>query len=158
MHKREMRHIQKILDRSWPAGIIVIGTAMHLMKRYVVPLYERRYVFFRIAKRDPYPIVLLLRLVHFHPRFSRRHLVWMSGETHALPFFVIRPAMICTPQRLSFDLTQREPCATVQAEIAPGMDRVANTPQYDILVQQANSHRRTLFEIWSVRHYMPIIE
>src|SRR5713101_5306327 len=128
-----MCYIQKIFYRSRPTGIIVIRSTMHFMKRSIIPLRKSGYIFYRIAECNPYPIVLFLRLVDFNSRFGGRYLVWMSRKADALPFFVIRPAMIRTNERLLFYFAQREPCASMKAEITPGMNFIINTPQNDIL-------------------------
>src|SRR5436189_5132390 len=134
MHKRKMCHIQKIFYCSRPTGIEMVWATMHFMKRSIIPLRKSRYIFYRIAECNPYPIVLFLCLVDFNSCFGRRYLVWMSRKADALPFFVIRPTMIRANERLLFYFAQREPCTPMKAEIAPGMNLITNTPQNDILL------------------------
>src|SRR6266568_8951563 len=147
MHKREMRHIQEIFDRSRPAGMIFIGAAVDFVESRVVPLRKERNILLRAAQRDPDPVVALLRLVDFYLCPGRRLLLWMSRNTYALSFLIIGPAMVGTNQGLVFDFAQREPRAPVQAEVAPYVNLCANTPQNQILVQQTHSHRLAFYQI-----------
>jgi hypothetical protein len=45
----------------------------------------------------------------------------------------------------------------MKTDITPRMNTVANTPQHNILIQQAHSQRLTFFDIRDMRHYMPIM-
>src|SRR5258708_5422928 len=106
MHKREMRHVQKIFDRSWSASLIFIGAAVDFMKSRVIPLGKGRNVMLRVAQGYPDPVISLLCLVDFYTRLGRWRLLRMSGNTHALSFLIVGPAMVRTNQGLIFDLAQ----------------------------------------------------
>src|SRR5260370_4236715 len=128
MSKGKVRDIQEILDGARTTGVVGVGAAVDFVKGGVVPLRKFRHVAGGIAERDPYPIVLLLRLVDFCMRRGGRLLVGMSGETHALPLFVISPAMICANQAIILYFSQRKARSPVQAQVAPRMNLLANPP------------------------------
>src|SRR3954453_18211899 len=96
MHKREMRHVQKIFDRSWSASLIFIRAAVDFVKSRVIPLGKGWDIMYRVAQRDPDPVISLLRLVDFNPRTGRWRLLRMSRNSHTLSFLIVGPAMIGT--------------------------------------------------------------
>src|SRR6266849_10961526 len=127
MHKGEMGYIQEILDGARAAGVVGVRAAVDFVKGGIVPLRKFRHVAGGIAERNPYPIVLLLCLVDFCMRRGGRLLVGMSGETHALPLFVIGPAVIGANQAIMLYFSKRKACSPVQAQVTPCMDLLANT-------------------------------
>src|SRR5712691_10201569 len=101
-----MCHIQKIFYCSRSTGIKLIRATMHFIKRSIIPLRKCGYIFYWIARCNPYPIVLFLSLVDCNPRFGGRYLVWMSRKADALPFFIVRPTMVRANERLILYFTQ----------------------------------------------------
>src|SRR4051794_32384653 len=98
--KREVRHIQKVLDGAWPAGIKFIGAAMDLAEVCIIPLWEGRNIVSGIARRDPDPVVALTSLIDLCACPGRGLLFWMSREADALSLFIVGPAVIGAAQRL----------------------------------------------------------
>src|SRR5690348_9692804 len=132
MDKRKMCDIEEVLDGSRSAGLIVIWPTMHLAELSIIPLREGGDIVFGIAQRDPDPIVALASLIDRSAGLSRRCLIGVSWKTYALPCLVIGPAMIRAHQAVIFDATHREPCPSMQAQVAPGMDLLTCTPQNNI--------------------------
>src|SRR5579863_2956603 len=97
-------------------------------------------------------------MIDFRVCCRRRHLIGMSRKTDTLPLLVVCPAMIGTDERTILNLPQREPCATVQAEVAPRMDVLADTPQHDIFLQQSHRNRFAFLYISSIGNDMPVIK
>src|SRR5258708_21775476 len=113
MNKREMRHVQKIFDRSLSSSLIIIGATVDFVKSRVIPLGKRGNVKLRSAQRYPDPVISLLCLVDFYARPGRWRLLRMSGNSHALSFLIVSPTMVGTNQGLVFNFAQREtdsPC------------------------------------------------
>src|SRR5579864_6892514 len=94
VHKRKMRHIQKVFDNPWTVRMNSIGSTMHFAKRRVIPFWSHWHSPLRAPERHPDPAILLLRLVHYCVCLCRGNLLWMRRETDASPLFIIRPAMI----------------------------------------------------------------
>src|SRR5258708_16243403 len=158
MNKREMRHVQKIFDRSWSASLIIIGDTVDFVKSRVIPLGKRGNVKPRSAQRYPDPVISLLRLVDFYARPGRWRLLRMSGNSHALSFLIVSPTMVGTNQDLVFNFAQREAGATGQAEITPDMDLRANPPQNQILIPQTHRPGLALHQNRGIRDDVPIVD
>src|SRR5436853_3150069 len=100
MDKGEMCHIQEILYRSRPAGIIGIGTAMNFIVCRIIPLGKSRNVFRWLTERDPDPVIFYLCLIDGCPRCGRRLLLWVRGKANTLARLVIHPTVIGTNQAI----------------------------------------------------------
>src|SRR5260370_41872152 len=119
MDKGKVRDIQEILDGARAAGVVGVGAAVDFVKGGVVPLRKFRHVAGGIAERNPYPIVLLLRLVDFCMRRGGRLLVRMRGGTPALSLFGIRPAMVCADEAVFLLLFPHKGATPGQANVRP---------------------------------------
>src|SRR5258708_24432738 len=152
MNKREMRHVQKIFDRSWSASLIIIGDTVDFVKSRVIPLGKRWNVKLRSAQRYPDPVISLLCLVDFYARPGRWRLLRMSGNSHALSFLIVSPTMVGTNQGLVFNFAQREAGATVEAEGTPNIDLAVNPPSKPILPQHTDGPLLFPYPIRTIRH------
>src|SRR5438552_7920688 len=133
MHKRKMRYVKKVFNGAWTTGLIHIGATVYFMERGIIPLWKCGNVKWRIAQRDPYPVILLTRLIDLNACFFGWCLLWMRGKVDAAPLLIIDPAMIGTDKRIVLYLAEREPGATMNAEIAPRQYLLTNTPVHDVL-------------------------
>src|SRR5262249_1664577 len=149
VNKGKVGHIEKVFDRTRPAGLNGIGSAVDHAKARLTPLWEVRYVISRCTGANPDPVVFLLNLVNGRACSLWRSLLRMRGETYTAALFVIGPTMIRTDKRFALDFTQREFGSTMNAKITPGMCTSINAPEHNIFIQQTRRHR---FALGQIRH------
>ena len=101
---------------------------MDFVESGVIPLWKWRNILCRITQRYPYPIILLLSLVDFYMRRGRWFLVGMRWKADTLPLFIVCPAVVWADKRLVLYSSKGEPGATMQAEVAPGVNFIADAP------------------------------
>src|SRR5205823_2247776 len=94
----------------------------------VIPLWKWRNILCRITKRYLYQIIFLLSLVDFYIRCVRWFLVGMRWKADALSLFIICLAVVWADKRLILYFPKGEPGATMQAEVAPGVNFIADAP------------------------------
>src|SRR5579859_6375987 len=106
----------------------MVWAAMHFVERWIIPLRKSGYVLCWFTQTNPHPVIFFLNAIDFCARGNGRFLGRMRWEANALPFFIIRPAVIWTYERLIFYFPQGEPRAAMHTEVAPRVNSIAGAP------------------------------
>lgn len=67
MDKREVPHIQKVLDYAWALSLEEIGACTHFSKRSVIPLGKIQHLSLGCAEAHPNQTISFLDVIHRDP-------------------------------------------------------------------------------------------
>jgi hypothetical protein len=158
MHKREVCHVEEVFDHARRAGVEVIGTAQDIAKAGIVPFVLRGNGVGRVAHAHPQPTVLLMRCIRPHARLVWRRLFGVRGDQDAAPVGIVRPTVIGTFQRASAHLAQRQPRATMDAQVTPRQHAPIVSPQHKVFVQHARAQYAAVGQVGAAPDDVPVIE